>query len=559
LRKGLFRMPIGVVHTAGSPCQCAQSISEGLRSLGHEVRIVDAERIEFEASRLAGECDLIIDHTDTYRGRGMYRPLVRMILETHGGRIVGSEAKACLLADDKIASKAKLRAAGVPTPPGIVIEGENWKIPSWLKPPLVLKPAFEHMSRGVRLVRSEAEARTLAATLYQSLHQPLLLEAFIPGRELAVSLLEGPAGLEILPILEWKMKDGAREILSEADKLRDWVGERKDAQPAGLSSDGQRELEGMARLGFQVLGLRDYGRFDIRLSEDGTFYFLEANPTPSLEPLEALALAARWAGLDYPSLVERMLDAAARRYGRREREGRVRVDLKRGAIELAVPSRFPLPAPSSLDLAKILDIQPGETVLDLGCGTGLLAIAAARLGARRVVATDRDPQALELTLENARRNGQESVVETRVGSWYGALRGERERFDVILATPPQTPGPAFFGPKYGGFDGTEHLQKIIEGAGDFLDRQNGRLWLLAISLAHPSWLWRKLEERFEEVVLVKESERPFTAREYEEMAQGLFRHFLSLRSWGWADFQEVEEGRYVFRNLFIRARRVRPR
>ena len=98
--------------------------------------------------------DLVIDHTDTYKGRGLFRPLVRLLLEVHGARIVGSEAKSCFLADDKIAAKSRLAEAGIPVPPGIVINSKEWEMPPWLHPPLVLKPAFEHMSRGLRLAQT---------------------------------------------------------------------------------------------------------------------------------------------------------------------------------------------------------------------------------------------------------------------------------------------------------------------------------------------------------------------------------------------------------------------
>lgn len=47
----------------------------------------------------------------------------------------------------------------------------------------------------------------------------------------------------------------------------------------------------------------------------------------------------------------------------------------------------------------------GKTVLDYGCGSGILAIAAAKLGAGKIVATDIDPQALQATQDNAQRNG----------------------------------------------------------------------------------------------------------------------------------------------------------
>lgn len=52
----------------------------------------------------------------------------------------------------------------------------------------------------------------------------------------------------------------------------------------------------------------------------------------------------------------------------------------------------------------------GLTVIDYGCGSGILALAAARLGADRVLAVDIDAQAVKATRENARRNGLEARV-----------------------------------------------------------------------------------------------------------------------------------------------------
>jgi D-alanine-D-alanine ligase len=549
-------MRIGIIRTAGSPCRCAEAISEGLKSLGHQFLIADSEEVELRASEIARQCDLVIDHTDTFRGRGLFRPLVRLLLENHGARIVGSESKACFLADDKMAAKARLAEAGIPTPVGIVATSESWKLPPWLRPPLVVKPAFEHMSRGLALAETEAKARSKVSDLLERLGQPLLVEKFIPGRELAVSLLQGPDGLEVLPPLEWRVSQMQNNILSETFKLVDPPKEREEASRADLAPGPLKSLEALARHAFQALGLRDYGRFDVRLSPGGTFFFLEANTTPSLEPFEALSLSARWVGLDYPLLVERMLATALKRWpSRLDPQGRrVRIELPTGPITLGIPRGVHFPPPSSIDLARLLDVRPGEEVLDLGCGSGLLSIAAAKLGASRVVATDLDPNALEATLSNARCNGAGDRIQVRGGSWYEALEnGGSERFDVILATPPQTPGPLPFGPRYGGLDGTNHLFALIEGASSFL-KPGGRLWLLAISLANPSGLWERLGQTFSSVSLVHETERPFTAEEYESMGSGLLDHFETLRARGCSDFRETGSGGYVFRNLFIRAR-----
>jgi D-alanine-D-alanine ligase len=550
-------MRIGIIHTVGSPCRCAEAVAEGLRALGHETLFADSEEIERRAFELASKSDLVIDHTDTFRGRGIYRPLTRQFLEAQGARIVGSASSALTLADDKAATKARLAEAGIPTPPGVVMSGKDEELPKWLVPPCVLKPACEHMSRGLHLARTLEEARSKLAGILERFGQPVIVEKFIPGREIAVAVLDGPDGPEVLPPLEWLI-DG-RGMFTQAYKMTEPGPERDDAVRAELTEGELAELRGLASRAFQALGLRDYARFDVRLSTGGSFFFLEANATPSLEPLEALALSARWAGLGYTALVERILASALRRYGVMTAAGGqgIRVDLPTSTVFLEVPWGVHQPPASSVLLAGLLDVRQGEAVLELGCGSGILSIAAAKLGARRVVATDVDPEALSATLRNARANGVGSLVEVCPGSWYEALE-HGARFDVIIATPPQTPGQAPFGPRYGGADGTKHLLHILEGAPAFLEPARGRLWLLAITLANPPLLWRALREKFRDVSLVSETERIFEAAEYDAMEKALFDYLLKLRSEKRSEFSDAGDGRFMFRNQVIRASGVRP-
>ncbi len=307
-------MRIGIVHTAASPCGCAAAAAGGLAALGHESLIVDAEEIWLRSEELAGGCDLVIDHTDTFMGWGILRPFVRWELERQGARIVGSSARACFLADDKIAAKRRLNAAGIPTPPGVAVTDHTAALPVWLKPPLILKPSCEHMSRGLTLAETPEEARQAASSLLDRYRQPVLVETFIPGRELAVSLLETSGGLAVLPVLEWLPTDGEYRVLTAAFKLQESGLSRKDVRRPLLDPCREDKLASLARRAFRTLGLQDYARFDLRLSPEGNCYFLEANTTPSLETAEALALSARWAGLDYPDLLGTILTAVRRRY-----------------------------------------------------------------------------------------------------------------------------------------------------------------------------------------------------------------------------------------------------
>ena len=521
---------------------------------------MDSEEVEFRLADLALGCDLVIDHTDTYRGRGRFRSLVRSHLEAHGIVVVGSDAQACALADDKAAAKSRLGAAGIPTPPGILVASGIESLPDWLAPPCILKPAFEHMSRGLVLARSRDEAAARLGDLLSRLEQPILVETFIPGREFAVSVVDGPGGLEVLPPLEWKTGDGQEEVLTEEFKLQVVQPGGHDVARAELAPGELRELEALSLAAFRALGLRDYARFDVRRSPGGTFFFMEANITPSMEPEEALTLSARWAGMEFSALLERILASAAKRRPPATAGGvqDANITLPTGSVGLRIPPGVHVPPPSTIELARLLDVRPGERVLELGCGTGLLAIAAAKLGAGRVVAVDLDGKALDAAVKNAGLNGFSDRIEVRAGSWYEAVKAG-ETFDVIIATPPQTPGPRPFGPRYGGADGARHLLAVVEGAPACLDPDGGRLWMVAISIANIPELLAQLRERFNRVDIVGESQRPFTPREYNELDEGLFAYLESLRARGISDFHEAFGGEYVFRNLFIRAEGVKTR
>jgi ribosomal protein L11 methyltransferase len=105
-------------------------------------------------------------------------------------------------------------------------------------------------------------------------------------------------------------------------------------------------------------------------------------------------------------------------------------------LVLLTGSVFPPGHPTTrlcLDLLKLaLAAGPGARLLDVGCGSGVLTLAAAALGAQFCVGVDLSRPAVRLSRENARLNGLAGAVKVVLGS-TDCLRGP---FDLILANLP---------------------------------------------------------------------------------------------------------------------------
>ncbi len=148
-------------------------------------------------------------------------------------------------------------------------------------------------------------------------------------------------------------------------------------------------------------------------------------------------------------------------------------------IRIMIDRKVYMPSAATLCLARNLHVERGSRVLDLGTGSGFLAILASKLGAGEIVATDISPRALQAARINAMLNSVYNV-DFRLGSLFEPVKGET--FNLIISNPPMTPSKNPL-PRYtwGGPDGREVLDKVIRGAPSRL-KSGGRLIIPVISL-----------------------------------------------------------------------------
>ena len=237
-------------------------------------------------------------------------------LERAGFAYTGSGALSSGLAMDKDWAKRLFRLSGVPTPRWLAVRLTRGgrraaaiasidaaAIASVGGYPVVVKPNAVGSSVGITIVRETAGLRA-ALLLAARYDERVLVEEFIPGRELTVTVLEGRAFpvVEIIPGGEFY--DYKRKYTSGASRYE---------APAAIPEDTALTLQELAVRAFTELRCRGVARVDYRLDPEGEAYCLEINTVPGLTELSLVPMAARAGGMSYEALVGEMVEAARRR------------------------------------------------------------------------------------------------------------------------------------------------------------------------------------------------------------------------------------------------------
>ena len=219
------------------------------------------------------------------------------LLEVMGIPYTGSGVKASALAMDKTAAKKVMLYHGVSTPVSCVYEeGQRLTV----KVPLVVKPACQGSAIGVSIVKKESGLKA-ALSEASRFGGPVLVERYIEGRELTVSILDG----RVLPIIEIRPKKGFYDYTNKYTK-----GMTEFIVPAPVSKAAEKKVAKETLKAHEALGCKGAARVDVMLDSKGVPYVLEVNTIPGMTELSLFPRAAQAAGLDYPAVVEVMLKGA---------------------------------------------------------------------------------------------------------------------------------------------------------------------------------------------------------------------------------------------------------
>ncbi|WP_217914135.1 D-alanine--D-alanine ligase family protein [Miltoncostaea marina] len=282
-----------------------------LRRLGHEVIEVDADRSLVRTLRAERpEAAFIALH-----GRGGEDGTVQELLEILEIPYTGPGVLACERAMDKVVAKAHFEAAGVPTPAAYAFRQEAFRelgagealgeIRERLGLPLVVKPAAQGSALGISVAHEPGDIPSALMTAL-AYDDRVLLERFVPGRELAISVL-GTADPWALPVVEAIPRN--RDFYDFESRYTPGLTEL--VAPARLPDEVAQEAARLAIACYRALGCRGVSRVDMILDPDDRLWVLEINAIPGMTDTSLLPKAAEAAGLGFDEVVERILAEAA--------------------------------------------------------------------------------------------------------------------------------------------------------------------------------------------------------------------------------------------------------
>jgi D-alanine-D-alanine ligase len=303
----------GLAYEREVSLHSGRRVCEKLKQAGVAVRMLDPD-----GELLAG---LEVDRPDAVfialHGADGEDGALRSVLELAGVPYAGSDAAACRMAWDKPTAKAIVHAAGLATPDWVALPHSTFRelgaavvldrIVERFGLPLMVKPAQGGSALGARVIRSATE---LPAAMVSCLSygDTVLLEPYVEGVEVSVSVVELGAGPIALPAVEIVPTSGVFDYAA-----RYTAGMTTYHTPARLPSAAAEAVAEAAVRAHEELGLRDVSRTDAIVTADGVVQFLEVNVSPGMTTTSLLPMSIEAAGLELGEVLATLLERAATR------------------------------------------------------------------------------------------------------------------------------------------------------------------------------------------------------------------------------------------------------
>jgi D-alanine-D-alanine ligase len=301
-----------------------EEIFEALGKLGHEpsYQVLDG-RNQSLAALAKCNADMAFNLVESYGGDDTKDMNVAAYLDLIGLPYTGSGPHGLFLAQDKVVAKKMFAFHGVNTPFFAMSFRGRIDHSHDIKFPLIVKPVSEDGSIGIdntSVVDSVKDLMEKIQYIQEEFESPALIEEYIEGREIYASILGSYERAEALPLIELdlsKLPKGTPRIAGQDvkfDRETEAYKLTKSAPVEDLDEETIKRLQDTALGAYRACKLRDYGRIDMRLKENGEIYVIEANPNPWLASGQEFAMAAKKSGRSYTELIGEIVEMACARY-----------------------------------------------------------------------------------------------------------------------------------------------------------------------------------------------------------------------------------------------------
>lgn len=296
-----------------------RNVYRALLDLDHKVELLGVydDTIGIMKKLTEEKYDLIFTMCESFKNDRINAPNMVSLFELLNVRYTGADSQALSLCRDKGLTKKILKYHEIPVPEFVTISKgqrpprELAKIPY----PAIVKPLNLEASEGISLasvVNSPKEAKQRISHLHKTLKADAIVEQFIPGRELYVGVL-GNKQLRTFPPRELHIRHRTQNQPLLATYRAKW--DEKYRKKLGVSNQIARhispktrqEIDKMCKQIYRVFALKGYARIDLRLTNAGKIYFLEANPNPAIARTDDFASSARLAGMSYEELIDQIV------------------------------------------------------------------------------------------------------------------------------------------------------------------------------------------------------------------------------------------------------------
>jgi D-alanine-D-alanine ligase len=299
------------------------NIQKAVESKGHRVTFFDMNETPLPFNKIAeSNVDVIFNVCERINNSSLLEPHAAAILDCLGTPYTGSNPLTLALCIDKVKVKKLLEHAGLPTPRFDYVFSKDEPIREDLRYPLMVKLANTDNSIGISndsVVTSLKQLKDQVAMLLEKYNRPVLIEEYIEGDEVDVSIMGNESRVKVLPLSRSVFDDlpkgtwGIYPFQAKWDDTSVYEKIRVE-RPAKYSQKLSALISEICLDAYNIVDCHDYARVEVRVDKQGNPYILEVNPNPSINRGDCVPNCAEMTGLSYEDFIEDILREAILRY-----------------------------------------------------------------------------------------------------------------------------------------------------------------------------------------------------------------------------------------------------